>query len=119
KRVLQRGVDAGLGPADRVLRPLVPAKSIGGGLEVTPISEAVAYSTLVNHGVRSDPRSILVVRSGGSGATDSGDVVFRAPKPRGTVVPSKSPEPQPSKSVKPQPTCSGLGCLPGNNASPP
>ena len=253
KRVLQRGVDAGLGPADRVLRPLVPAKSIGGGLEVTPISEAVAYSTLVNHGVRSDPRSILVVRSGGSGATDSGDVVFRAPKPRGsaviprkiadqvtdamqgvvdhgtatraqqdfpvygktgttndytdawfvgctrtlciatwmgydklksmrnvegtgrvfggtlpaeifakswqnyraikaaeknpagvssptpthqvrksprpqpsrtptprpTVVPSKSPEPQPSKSVKPQPTCSGLGCLPGNHASPP
>lgn len=89
KQVLQFGVDAGLAPADRVLRPLVPAKSIGGGLEVTPISEAVAYSTLVNHGVRSDPRSILVVRSGGTGAPDSGQVVFRAPTPRGTSVLSR------------------------------
>ena len=86
KRMLERAVAAGLAPAQRVLRPLVPAKSIGGGLEVTPISEAVAYSTLVNHGVRHDPRSILVVRSGGTGAPDSGDIVFRAPRPAGTTV---------------------------------
>jgi penicillin-binding protein 1A len=90
KTVLQRAVDAGLAPAERVLHPLVPAKSIGGGLEVTPVSEAVAYSTLVNHGLRNDPRSILVVRSGGSGAPDSGQVVFRAPKAQGrSVIPRK------------------------------
>ena len=90
KQVLQRAVDAGLAPAKGILRPLVPAKSIGGGVDVTPISEAMAYSTLVNHGVRFDvPRSVLVVRSGGSEAPDSGDVVFRAKKPKGRQVMSR------------------------------
>ncbi|MFL6241088.1 MAG: transglycosylase domain-containing protein [Actinomycetes bacterium] len=86
KRVLTRAVDAGFAPKNRVLKPLVPAKSIGGGLEVTPLSEAVAYSTLVNHGLHHDPRSITIVRSGGSGALDSGEVVYRAPRPHGQQV---------------------------------
>jgi penicillin-binding protein 1A len=90
RQVLQRAVDAGFAPADRVLRPLVPAKSIGGGLEVTPLSEAVAYATLVDHGVHHEPRSISVVRSGGSGAPDSGDVVYRAATATGSaVIPKK------------------------------
>jgi penicillin-binding protein 1A len=87
KRVLERAVAAGLAPAANLLtHPNLPSRSIGGGDDVTPISEAVAYSTLVNHGVRHDPRSILVVRSGGTGGPDAGNVVFRAPKPRGTTV---------------------------------
>jgi membrane peptidoglycan carboxypeptidase len=86
KRVLQRAVDAGLAPAAGILRPLVPAKSIGGGVDVTPISEAMAYSTLVNHGVKHASRSVLVIRSGGSDLPNSGDVVFRAPTPKGTQV---------------------------------
>jgi penicillin-binding protein 1A len=87
KRVLQRAVDAGLAPAANVLaHPTYPAKSIGGGVDVTPMSEAIAYSTLVDHGVRHTPRSITTVRSGGNGAPDSGDVVYRASTSKGVQV---------------------------------
>ncbi|MDQ1383656.1 MAG: penicillin-binding protein, partial [Actinomycetota bacterium] len=91
KRVLQRAVDAGLAPPENLLtHPNLPARSIGGGDDVTPISEATAYATLVNHGLKHTNRSILVIRSGGSDLPDSGDVVFRAPKPKGTqIVPKK------------------------------
>jgi penicillin-binding protein 1A len=83
KTVLEQAVAAGFGPADRVLRPLVPAKSIGGGLEVTPLSEAVAYSTLANHGVKQIARTILTVRAGGGTSPESGEVVYRAPRATG------------------------------------
>jgi membrane peptidoglycan carboxypeptidase len=86
KQVLRRAVAAGFAPEQRVLRPLVPAKSIGGGLEVTPMSEAVAFSTLAAHGVRRDPRSILTVRSGANGGPDSGNIVYRAPQADGKQV---------------------------------
>jgi penicillin-binding protein 1A len=86
KTVLETAVAAGFGPADRVLRPLVPAKSIGGGLEVTPLSEAVAYSTLANHGVKELARTILTVRAGGGTSPESGDVVYKAPRAKGERV---------------------------------
>ena len=44
---------------------LYPAQSIG--VPVTPLSEAVSFGTLVNHGVHHGPRSILRVRSGEDG----------------------------------------------------
>jgi penicillin-binding protein 1A len=86
KRVLEFAVAAGFGPADRVLHPLVPSKSIGGGLEVTPLSEAIAFSTLANHGVKHTSRTILTVRAGGDTTPDSGDVVYRAPSDKGQRV---------------------------------
>jgi penicillin-binding protein 1A len=62
---------------------LYPAQSIG--VPVSPLSEAVSYGTLVNHGVHHTPRSILRVRSGGDGVlyTATGD-------PKGNRVMSKS-----------------------------
>jgi len=44
---------------------LYPAQSIG--VPVTPLSEAVSFGTIVNHGVHHGPRSILRVRSGEDG----------------------------------------------------
>ncbi len=56
-----------------------PAQSIG--VEVTPMSEANGFATLVNHGVHHTPRSILRVHSNGDG------VLFEAPdQPHGNRV---------------------------------
>ncbi|MDQ1697544.1 MAG: penicillin-binding protein [Frankiaceae bacterium] len=42
-----------------------PAQALG--VQVTPLSEAVGFGTLVNHGVHHAPRSVLRVRSGFEG----------------------------------------------------
>jgi penicillin-binding protein 1A len=47
---------------------------IGAGAEVTPISEAVAYGTFANDGVRLPTRSFTEIRKGAT-ATDPGEVV--------------------------------------------
>ncbi len=49
----------------------------GSTAEVTPLSLANAYATLMNHGVRLPPRLFTEVRAGGPGG--SGQVVERAP----------------------------------------
>jgi membrane peptidoglycan carboxypeptidase len=49
-----------------------PAQALG--VQVSPLDEAVGYSTLVNHGVRHGPRSVLRVRSAASGE------LFEAPE---------------------------------------
>ncbi len=51
---------------------------IGGSVEVTPLSEAVAYSTFANGGVHITPRTFTEIRSGASG-TDPGQVQQRIP----------------------------------------
>ena len=49
---------------------------LGAGVEVRPISEAVAYGTLANGGVHREPRSFTEIRTGGSG-TNPGQVFER------------------------------------------
>ena len=51
---------------------------IGAGVEVTPMSEAVAYGTFANGGVHVSPRSFTEIRTGASG-TDAGQVLEKAP----------------------------------------
>lgn len=66
----------------------VAPKSFGLGstAEVTPLSLANAYATLMNHGVRLPPRLYTEIRAGGSGI-DPGEVMQRAPEvPEGTRV---------------------------------
>ena len=85
-KVLKLARNAGLdiGPLARDSRgKLYPAQSIG--VPVSPLSEAVAYGTLVNHGVHHSPRSILRVRSSGDGQ------IYSAPdEPDGNRVMPKS-----------------------------
>jgi penicillin-binding protein 1A len=50
---------------------------LGAGVEVTPLSEAVAYGTLANGGVHLTPRTFTEIRSGASG-TDVGQVIEEA-----------------------------------------
>jgi penicillin-binding protein 1A len=58
---------------------------IGAGAEVTPLSEAVAYGTFANDGVRLPTRSFTEIRKGGTGA-DLGEVVQSVPIGKGTRV---------------------------------
>ncbi len=59
---------------------------LGTTAEVTPLSLANAYATLMNHGVRQQPRFYTAIRTGGS-ATDAGRPVEQAPPvPTGTPV---------------------------------
>ncbi|HUR52391.1 MAG TPA: transglycosylase domain-containing protein [Mycobacteriales bacterium] len=51
---------------------------IGGGVEVTPLSEAVAFGTLANNGLRLPTRSFTEIRKGAT-ATDPGEVVQAVP----------------------------------------
>jgi penicillin-binding protein 1A len=81
-KVMKVAGAAGLAPKANLRTNLANAL----GVEITPISEAVAYSTLIHHGVRHDPRSILQVREGGSGAPDSGTVVYSAKQAHGVQV---------------------------------
>ena len=62
---------------------------IGGGADVTPLAEAVAYGTLANGGVHVSPRSFTEIRTGAAG-TNPGQVLFTT-KPSGLsrVVSSK------------------------------
>jgi penicillin-binding protein 1A len=53
-----------------------PAQALG--VQVTPLSQAVGYASLVNHGVHHAPRSVLRVRSG-----LDGDLFKAAQQPRG------------------------------------
>jgi penicillin-binding protein 1A len=50
---------------------------IGAGVEVTPLSEAVAYATFANGGVHVSPRTFTEIRTGASG-TDPGQVLERS-----------------------------------------
>ncbi|HET6816596.1 MAG TPA: transglycosylase domain-containing protein [Mycobacteriales bacterium] len=58
---------------------LCPAQSLG--IPVTPLSEATAYSTLVNGGVHHSPRSVLRVHGAGLG-----DMFTATPHPQGNRV---------------------------------
>ncbi|MCW2544684.1 MAG: pbpF 1 [Frankiales bacterium] len=58
---------------------------IGAGVEITPLSEAVAYGTFANNGVHVSPRSYTELRTGAVG-TDQGHVLDIAPKHPGTRV---------------------------------
>lgn len=59
---------------------------IGGGVDVTPLSQAVAYGTFANGGAYISPRTYTEIRSGASG-TDPGQVLERvAPNPSRRVV---------------------------------
>ena len=51
---------------------------IGGGVEVTPLSEAVGFGTFANKGVRLPTRSFTEIRKGAT-ATDPGEVVQSVP----------------------------------------
>ena len=69
---------AGMGPAAS-FRGLQPAKALG--VEINPLSEAEAYSTLMNHGVHHDVRVLHTVSS------DTGAVSYTASeKPKGNRV---------------------------------
>jgi penicillin-binding protein 1A len=62
--------------------------AMGLGVEVTPLSMAIGYATLANHGVRVPTRTLLSARAGGSAASDesaSGPLIYGpAPaKPKG------------------------------------
>jgi penicillin-binding protein 1A len=58
---------------------------IGAGVEITPLSEAVAYGTFANDGVHVSPRSYTEVRTGASG-TSNGEVIDVAPNRPGNRV---------------------------------
>lgn len=60
------------------IRPGNLSFGLGAGVEVTPLSEAVAYGTFANGGVHLSPRTFTEIRSGASG-TDAGQVVERVP----------------------------------------
>lgn len=62
---------------------LYPAQSIG--VPVSPLSEAVAFGTLVDHGVHHSPRSILRVRS-----TADGQLYTAPAQPHGNRVMPRS-----------------------------
>ena len=90
EKVAQLAERAGLAPRPpdkRSLegRPGAPANfqsfGIGGGADVTPLAEAVAYGTIANGGVHVSPRSFTEIRTGASG-TDPGQVLFTT-KPTG------------------------------------
>ena len=59
---------------------------VGGSVEVTPLSEAVAYSTFADGGVHISPRTFTEIRAGAVG-TDPGQVLERsAPSPSNRVL---------------------------------
>jgi membrane peptidoglycan carboxypeptidase len=62
---------------------------VGGSVEVTPLSEAVAYGTFANGGVHVSPRTFTEIRSGASG-TDPGQVLERVAASPTNRVMSKS-----------------------------
>jgi penicillin-binding protein 1A len=94
-RLAERAGLAPLPPDKRSLegRPGAPANfqsfGIGGGADVTPLSEAVAYGTIANGGVHVSPRAFTEIRTGAAG-TNPGQVLFTT-KPSGLsrVVSSK------------------------------
>jgi penicillin-binding protein 1A len=51
---------------------------IGGGVEVTPLGEAVGYGTFANGGVHVSPRAFTEVRAGATG-TNPGQVILKTP----------------------------------------
>ena len=62
-----------------------PSFGIGAGAEVTPISEAVAYGTFANDGLRVPTRSYTEIRKGAT-ATSAGELVQRVDVGKGTRV---------------------------------
>ena len=66
--------------------PGPPSFGVGGSVEVTPLSEAVAYSTFADGGVYISPRTFTEIRTGAVG-TDPGQVLERsAPSPSRRVL---------------------------------
>jgi membrane peptidoglycan carboxypeptidase len=91
-RVRQLLLDAGAKvPAPTAAAPdpfsTAPASfGLGTTAEVTPLSLANAYATLLDHGVRRPPRFYTAIRTAGS-AADPGRLVAQAPEvPAGTPV---------------------------------
>ncbi len=76
-KVRALAIKAGLGPADRI-SAAYQSFGIGGGVEATPLSEAVAYGTFANGGTHVAPRVFTEIRSGASG-TGAGQVLSRNP----------------------------------------
>ena len=74
-KVRALAIRAGLGPASSMKSGNL-SFGIGGGVEVTPLSEAVAYGTFANGGVHIGPRGYTEIRTGASG-TDGGQVLER------------------------------------------
>ncbi len=62
---------------------------IGAGVEVTPLSEAVAYGSFANNGVHVTPRAITEIRVGASGTNPGEIVVTGRPAPGKRVVSTK------------------------------
>ena len=81
KKVIKFARAAGLQTnfIDRRCGGLCPAQSLG--IPVTPLSEATAYSTLVNGGVHHSPRSVLRVYG-----SSLGDMFTAPTQPRGNRV---------------------------------
>jgi penicillin-binding protein 1A len=68
------------------IRPGNLSFGIGAGVEVTPLSEAVAYGTFANGGVHVSPRAYTEIRRGAAG-TNVGQVLERVPpSPRQRVL---------------------------------
>jgi penicillin-binding protein 1A len=83
-----RGKVAALGRAaglDGTLKSGNLSFGIGAGAEVTPLSEAVAFGTFANDGVRLPTRSFTEIRKGATG-TDPGEVVQSVPVGDGSRV---------------------------------
>ena len=76
-KVRALAIRAGLGPADHISAANM-SFGIGGGVEVTPLSEAVAFGTLAGGGVRVSPRLFTEIRTSGTGATQA-QVLRRTP----------------------------------------
>ncbi len=70
------------------LRPGNLSFGIGAGAEVTPISEAIAYGTFANDGVRMPTRSFTEIRQGAT-VSDPGEVVQSVGVDKGKRVMSK------------------------------
>jgi membrane peptidoglycan carboxypeptidase len=82
RKVFDLAQAAGMGPASS-FQGLQPAKALG--VEISPLSEAEAYSTLMNHGVHHDVRVLGAVSSADGAAS------YTAPKdPAGNAVMPRS-----------------------------
>jgi penicillin-binding protein 1A len=87
-----RGKVAALAQAAGLAGTIKPGNlsfGIGAGVEITPLSEAVAYGTFANDGVHVAPRPFSEIRIGASG-TDPGEVVVTRPPASGARVMSAS-----------------------------
>ena len=76
-KVARLAEKAGLAPP-MSLKSAPLSFGLGGGVDVTPLAEAVSYGTFAEGGVSVRPRSWTEIRAGGSGS-DDGQVIEREP----------------------------------------